>query len=503
MKRKEPDPDQFRPGVPAITKLEDEPPGYDSENPWAADKLERNDYARTLTSYIQGIRQPYVMAISAGWGQGKSVFLRMWGDMLKNDNKHCILFNAWESDFGEDPLVALMGALTDYANECTRRLQGEVQAGLQRTLGAAKESLATIWRNKTDVAASFISSQTGIDAEKALARAGKERFDAYEDQRDAMVRFRKQLEAAAQSLSVDGFPLMIMIDELDRCRPDYAVLFLERIKHLFSVSGVVFVLAIEERQLCRTISALYGLDPEGARAYLRRFLDMEYSLPEPSREYFAGYLLAQFNIDEIPYDSIDMHTDVASGKVEFDLLPVFIQLAQAANLSLRDMAQVAARTAAIVRSYSANRIEAALCLSFTTFRLNMPDLYYKLKKGKSSWRPFMDSASEADRTTLRSLMPEARIFLETSFNYFGHANRPWRDWMSSKTKEASEAKNEEDARWSAKSFEIANLIEALKPSKEKIVEMVEFSAGFDVTGTSSLGLELSAVKGGSDSSQGE
>ena len=67
---------------------------------------------------------------------------------------------------------------------------------------------------------------------------------------------------------------MVMIDELDRCRPSYAVEFLETAKHLFVVNQVVFVLAINRKQLAHAVRALYGNEFE-AEAYLRRSLDPE------------------------------------------------------------------------------------------------------------------------------------------------------------------------------------------------------------------------------------
>ena len=53
---------------------------------------------------------------------------------------------------------------------------------------------------------------------------------------------------------------MIVIDELDRCRPSYAVEILEMAKHLFSVDRVVFVLSINRDQLAHSVKVLYGSD---------------------------------------------------------------------------------------------------------------------------------------------------------------------------------------------------------------------------------------------------
>ncbi|WP_081764293.1 P-loop NTPase fold protein [Sphingobium sp. Ant17] len=65
-------------------------------------------------------------------------------------------------------------------------------------------------------------------------------------------------------------PIFVVVDELDRCRPDYAIALLESIKHLFDVPGVVFVIALHGRQLTASIEAVYGAKFD-ATAYLRRF----------------------------------------------------------------------------------------------------------------------------------------------------------------------------------------------------------------------------------------
>ena len=49
-----------------------------------------------------------------------------------------------------------------------------------------------------------------------------------------------------------------MVDELDRCRPSYAVELPEVVKHLFTVDGVVFVIAVNRAELTHSIRALYG-----------------------------------------------------------------------------------------------------------------------------------------------------------------------------------------------------------------------------------------------------
>ncbi|GAL22833.1 putative phage protein [Vibrio maritimus] len=85
---------------------------------------------------------------------------------------------------------------------------------------------------------------------------------------------------AVVGLKKVSLPAFIFIDELDRCRPSYAVEMLETIKHIFDIEGVVFVVATDTEQLQHAVKAVYG---EGfdARVYLSRFFNSRFSLKEP------------------------------------------------------------------------------------------------------------------------------------------------------------------------------------------------------------------------------
>lgn len=73
-------------------------------------------------------------------------------------------------------------------------------------------------------------------------------------------------------------PIVIVIDELDRCRPDYALAVLEVIKHFFAVPKVHFILGINGEALESSVRARYGVDVD-AESYLRKFINASFSLP--------------------------------------------------------------------------------------------------------------------------------------------------------------------------------------------------------------------------------
>lgn len=87
-------------------------------------------------------------------------------------------------------------------------------------------------------------------------------------------------------------PLFIFIDELDRCRPDYAIRLLEGIKYLFDAKNVCFVVSTNMTQLSESVKAVYGSGFDAYR-YLKRFFAFEYMLPEPDYNAFALMLVKE------------------------------------------------------------------------------------------------------------------------------------------------------------------------------------------------------------------
>ena len=83
------------------------------EDPFANDLLMNHVRAQALTNLIQRARPPYVIAVDAGWGNGKTTFLRMLKQELQNEGFGIIAFNAWEHDFTDNPVTTLAGEIDE------------------------------------------------------------------------------------------------------------------------------------------------------------------------------------------------------------------------------------------------------------------------------------------------------------------------------------------------------------------------------------------------------
>lgn len=123
--------------------------------------------------------------------------------------------------------------------------------------------------------------EAGTNITSLADKLGAEMLTAYKTRQQSKGLFKQNMRALVAGLSSDteGLtkPLFVVIDELDRCRPDYAIKVLEEVKHLFDIPGVVFIIAMHGDQLENSIAAVYGAKFE-SKAYLHRFFTRRYAL---------------------------------------------------------------------------------------------------------------------------------------------------------------------------------------------------------------------------------
>lgn len=272
------------------------------DDPFRSDVLgRRGPIEGPLTSLISALKGPFVLAINSPWGTGKTTFVRMWKAYLESKGFSCLLFNAWQADFSADPLVAFLGEL-----EALDKLAGGKSKTFRSHLGNAKRIATVLAKRAAPVAAKIATA--GVLDLKPLTEAAiadfvrdvvKDAVDAYTAEKKLIAKFRESLTKAVASLGPadqDG-KLIVFVDDIDRCRPTFAIELLERIKHIFDVENAIFVLSIDKDQLSVSLKAIYG---EGLKtdAYLRRFLDIEYLLPPPDPKAFTNNLFNRFSFEK-------------------------------------------------------------------------------------------------------------------------------------------------------------------------------------------------------------
>lgn len=281
------------------------------------DPLERGDFAKGLIDFIEVehhfVDGSLVVSLSSPYGTGKTTFLRMLQQWLGTQASapKVISLNAWESDYCGDPLFAIVSALVE---EFEKSKTPETTENVNKVIEAAKDigwmALAVggqIVKNRTG----FSPLEAGAFAEKrkadrkASVKMPTDTFSAFRARVDAM----KSLQAAIHELVCSSeVRVLFLVDELDRCRPDYAITFLETIKHLFDSQGAVFILAADRKQLENSARLAFGTDLD-FNEYLRKFVHREVALPKISNVgyqklsgHYVGHYLLREKLRKVPLD---------------------------------------------------------------------------------------------------------------------------------------------------------------------------------------------------------
>ena len=259
-----------------------------ADNPFSNDLLKREEHVNALADFVENIEEPLVIAVNSPWGTGKTTFLRLLEAVLESRQITSLHFNAWTNDFSDDAFIALVSELGGFLESGKGKAQTEAAKHLTqaRHIGAAivKRSIPALLKMATSgvldlskVSEEALASLVESAAADAIKKhdEGKRTIEAF---RTSLEKYVAALRASRAGEDKTQPPLVFFVDELDRCRPPYAIALLEKIKHLFNVDGLVFVLAIDSVQLGHSLRSVYGrgMNVDG---YLRRLIDFDYQLP--------------------------------------------------------------------------------------------------------------------------------------------------------------------------------------------------------------------------------
>jgi len=308
----------------------------DAANPFENCKLGREKYADILTGIVCNYQDGFVLAINNEWGTGKTTFVKMWQQQLILKGYQTLYFNAWENDFDANPLVAIMAELNLLTKEETKNLFKSI---VEKGAIISKNILPQLLKA---LAEKYIDTKIVLDLIEGTTKGATEIFEKeisdYTHKKKGLMEFKVSLQRFIKDTN-DGKPIIFIIDELDRCRPNYAVELLEQIKHIFLVPGIVFVLSIDKTQLGHAVRGVYGSDRINADEYLRRIIDVEYSLPEPDTLDFCNYLYEYFEFSSFcNSDKRQNYRDFESERES--IINITSSLFKKQNLTLRQQEKI-------------------------------------------------------------------------------------------------------------------------------------------------------------------
>lgn len=305
------------------------------------DKLDRMDYVKFIENLILNSdnykrdngSKSYVMALDSAWGTGKSYFIDLLiQDIEEQNGIFVVKYNAWANDYCDNAFNPL---IYDILNAECLKFSTETTADVEN----AKKFL----RNIFDIGKSFakkavinfIESQTGTNIEEILNEVTsgvdiKEflhrelpNLSELNEQRESFENLKNYLSKTTDLMREDGNKLVVIIDELDRCKPTFAIQTLEIVKHIFDVENIVFLFAVDIEQLSHSVSTIYGQEFDSV-GYLCRFFDYISKLPNPKIERFIAYKLEDIGFNTQDTNIIEMNRYIS-------------KLVKNFNLSLRDV----------------------------------------------------------------------------------------------------------------------------------------------------------------------
>jgi hypothetical protein len=348
-----------------------------------------------LTNLVSTIQDPIVIALDAQWGAGKTTFLKMWAGELRKLGFPVIYFDAFQNDFAEDAFVALAGEIVQLVDELHKAATPAAKVFTQKALGAGKVLLRSGLRLGVKLATLNVFDTKDLeDAVQDVAEELSDLEDKYvgetltrqKDQKAAFAAFRDALGALPALLAEDAAegatsrPLVLIVDELDRCRPVFALELLERMKHFFSVPNVHFVLGANLDQLENSVVAAYGSGIK-ARIYLEKFIHLTVTFPHYTRSErekivprYVKYLMESL-LSRAPDPQFIMSTMGLVGHV-----------AERRGLSLRTVERIVS-TVALVSAFTSDNYfrPPAIVGGLAVIRHIDPALYAAARNGTASY----------------------------------------------------------------------------------------------------------------------
>ncbi|WP_051251837.1 KAP family P-loop NTPase fold protein [Psychrilyobacter atlanticus] len=228
--------------------------------------IEKDEYEKIRT-----------ISINATWGMGKSLFAEALEEYIIYNNVdefniEVLKYNAWQNDCFSDPMKTIIGELNEQLT-----LSFELKEKAEIVLkNIAKKGLKALFEI---ILKNFKMTDKDIENLKELFTGINESsLTEYKEYKKMINDFKIALSQEAV-IGTSFKPKVILVDELDRCRPDFAIEVLETIKHIFDVNNIIFIFLINKSQLKSSVSNIYGED-YGNEDYFKKFFNLELNLPE-------------------------------------------------------------------------------------------------------------------------------------------------------------------------------------------------------------------------------
>ena len=391
----------------------------DSNDPFANDLMGRKAQADALVKLATSVSGPAVIAVDAPYGVGKSTFLRMFALSPElRDAADVIEHNAWETEFSDMSFNSLANMVMASAQSTDAKQLLKENANL-----FTKHSISIFWKMMPFLATGIAE----IPPEAILATTGVS-SSVVQSVTKAVGEFKK-----LRQLSGGHKRIVIIIDELDRCTPGYAIKTLEAIHHVFDSDGITFVLGLHRQQLMESIKAIYGqgFDAEG---YLDRFIDLTIPLSASRDDFIKAKLSPQILFDKIPHFkryAAQMRQNLAPDRSDFAQRLIMAM----PNINARSIDRFAKNLIAVMNVMPSDRdisylapVYATACVALAV-KIQSPSRYQAFNENRAPDKDLYDllGASqfsfESETAAVAAILIAAQVDIKLAVSSLSEAER--------------------------------------------------------------------------------
>ena len=332
----------------------------------------RKKLAVRFTQYLSSRNtkdNSFVVNLNGVWGSGKTYFITEWKKLVQEKQHIAINIDAWESDYLNDPLTIIIAEILEqikaqiapskydpsYKNAEKNVASALISVGKStiplgiKVLGkhllgeAATDDILNILEKASGSLISRPKKQNDLN----MGELGLEAARQHTRHKQFTKEFKQQVQDLVD-LALNEHQskqVYVFIDELDRCRPTYAIEMLETVKHLFDIPNFIFVLSTDTSQLQHSIKAVYGNEFDSYE-YLSRFFEQRLSLPEPN---FFEFLTAEKTFESQDFQALKTLPTIDNA----EQLRAAVALVCEQNkhqLTLRRVKQITAQLETIIQS---------------------------------------------------------------------------------------------------------------------------------------------------------
>lgn len=312
--------------------------GFTEEN----DDFGYNDFGKNMVRFFKNQEDPYVVMLSGEWGSGKTIFRKkLAGEFRKKHQDIIVLeFDAFAYDYMKDAFLAITSQLL-------KDPKFEKLKDVTVKLGTALSIGLNIF---------------GVPS-KDIGKIIEQHYKKEQSDDEVIKEFRDKLEKITKENK-----LVIIIDELDRCRPDFSLSLLEIIKHFFNIPNIHFLLVTNKEQLCNSIEHCYGCKTDQAEKYLEKFYDIHLNLPFSTKDkttQVTTYVNKFFEEQNLTFDNYT---------IKKAIVPLIIKK----DISLRELSKILRASTFIINAFERSISDPFICFILFIVKITKNDIYTKL-----------------------------------------------------------------------------------------------------------------------------